>query len=123
MKILNQLALILGIWAIGEYISSFIQELVVIPGSIIGMIILFLFLQYKIVKIEKIKEVSDFLLDNMAIFFIPAGVSLMSTLDLIKDNIFILLITIVLSTVLVMYVTGIVVEKMINRKTKERQNV
>ena len=36
---LNQLAIILGLWALGEYISSFIQGVVVIPGSIIGMIL------------------------------------------------------------------------------------
>ena len=42
MKILNQLAIILGLWALGEYISSFIQSVVVIPGSIIGMILLFI---------------------------------------------------------------------------------
>ena len=42
MKILNQIALILGIWCVGEYISSFIQNIVVVPGSIIAMILLFL---------------------------------------------------------------------------------
>ncbi|MEF9991386.1 MAG: CidA/LrgA family protein [Romboutsia sp.] len=123
MRILNQLALILGIWAVGEYISSFIKEIIVIPGSIIGMIVLFLFLQFKIVKIETIKELSDFLLDNMAIFFIPSGVSLISSLKLIRDNIFVLTIAIAISTVVVMYVTGIVVEKMISKRVKERQDV
>ena len=45
MKTLNQLAIILGLWALGEYISSFIQGVVVIPGSIIGMILLFILLK------------------------------------------------------------------------------
>lgn len=119
MKIFNQLALILGVWVIGEYISSFIQELIVIPGSIIGMLLLFGLLQLKILKLESIKELSDFFLDNMAIFFIPAGVSLINSIHLIRDNIFVLLVTIVLSTIVVMYVTGIVVEKMIKKKVKE----
>ena len=122
MKILNQIALILGIWCVGEYISSFIQNIVVVPGSIIAMILLFLLLQFKVVKIENIKEVSDFFLNNMAIFFVPAGVSLITSLNIIMDNIFVLLISVVLSTVIVMYVTGIVVQKMIIRKNKVEEN-
>lgn len=122
MKILNQIALILGIWCAGEYISSLIQNIVVVPGSIIAMILLFLLLQFKVVKIENIKEVSDFFLNNMAIFFVPAGVSLITSLNIIMDNIFVLLISVVLSTVIVMYVTGIVVQKMIIRKNKVKEN-
>ncbi|MDU7536207.1 MAG: CidA/LrgA family protein [Peptostreptococcaceae bacterium] len=119
MKTLNQLAIILGLWALGEYISSFIQSVVVIPGSIIGMILLFILLKAKVIKLESINEVSNFLLDNMAIFFIPAGVSLIKSLDLISDNVFVLLITIFISTIIVMYVTGKLVDIMINKKSKE----
>lgn len=119
MKIFNQLALILGVWAIGEYISSFIKAIVVIPGSIIGMILLFILLQTKIIKLESIKEISDFFLENMAIFFIPAGVSLIKSLNLIADNILVLIITIGISTTIVMYITGFIVEKMIQKKAKE----
>ncbi|MGL5312870.1 MAG: CidA/LrgA family protein [Peptostreptococcaceae bacterium] len=119
MKILNQLAIILGLWGIGEYISSFIQSVVVIPGSIIAMILLFILLQLKILKLESIKELSDFFLGNMAIFFVPAGVSLISSLNIIMDNIFVLIISVVLSTIIVMYITGFVVQKMIKKKVKE----
>ena len=109
----------LGLWALGEYISSFIQGVVVIPGSIIGMILLFILLKAKVIKLESINEVSNFFLDNMAIFFIPAGVSLIKSLDLISDNVFVLLITIFISTIIVMYVTGKLVDIMINKKSKE----
>ena len=51
MKTLNQLAIILGLWALGEYISSFIQGVVVIPGSIIGMILLFILLKANVIKL------------------------------------------------------------------------
>ena len=56
MKTLNQLAIILGLsGALGEYISSFIQSVVVIPGSIIGMILLFILLKAKVIKFRKYK--------------------------------------------------------------------
>ena len=119
MKLFNQLALILGIWAVGEYISSFLQNIIVIPGNIIGMILLFLLLQFKVIKLDSVDELGGLLLNNMAIFFVPAGVSLIRSLDLISDNIFVLLITIFFSTIAVMYITGFVVEKMISNKSKE----
>lgn len=119
MKLFNQLALILGIWAVGEYISSLIRSIVVIPGSIVGMILLFLMLQFKIIKLEGTEKISDLFLDNMALFFIPAGVSLIKSLDIIASNVWVLVITILISTVIVMYFTGIVVEKMIKSKVKE----
>ena len=116
MKLLKQLSLILVILALGEYISSIISSFIVIPGSIVGIIILFLLLQIGIIKIDKVEDISNFLLDNMAIFFVPAGVSLIQSLDIISSNIIVLAITIIISTILVMVVTAIVVEKMIKRK-------
>lgn len=116
MKLLKQLSLILVILALGEYISSIISNFIVIPGSIIGIIILFLLLKIGIIKIDKVEDISNFLLDNMAIFFIPAGVSLIQSLDIISSNIIVLAITIIISTILVMSITAIVVEKMIKRK-------
>ena len=116
MKILNQLGIILGIWAGGELISSLLSSFIKIPGTIMGMIILFLLLQFKIIKEEIIKEVADFLLSNMAIFFVPAGVSLISSLGLIGDNIEVLLLSITVATMIIMLATGKTVDIMINKK-------
>lgn len=115
MKIFNQLGLILGIWAVGELISSLLSNIITMPGTIIGMIILFLLLQFKIMKEEMIKDVADFLLGNMAIFFVPAGVSLINSLGLITDNMLVLLLSGTVATIIIMLVTGMIVEFMINR--------
>ncbi|EQF11942.1 CidA/LrgA family protein [Clostridioides difficile] len=101
MKVFNQLVIILSIWVIGEYISSFIQGIILIPGSIVGMLLLFLLLQFKVLDLSSIENVSGFFLDNMAIFFIPAGVSLIKSLDLIRENVLVLLLVICLSTLIV----------------------
>ena len=119
MKVFNQLAIILGIWAVGEYICSMISSFVLIPGSIIGMILLFLMLQFKIISIESIDSISGFFLDNMALFFVPAGVSLIKSMDLIKQNIILLVLAIFVTTAIVMWFTGIVVEIMMKRKEKK----
>ncbi|MCC0651933.1 CidA/LrgA family protein [Clostridioides sp. ES-S-0001-03] len=123
MKVFNQLVIILCIWVIGEYISSFIQSIILIPGSIVGMLLLFLLLQFKVLDLSSIENISGFFLDNMAVFFIPAGVSLIKSLDLIKENVLVLLLVICLSTLVVMYTTGIIVEKMIKKKEEGQKNV
>nr|UWI51476.1 CidA/LrgA family protein [Clostridioides difficile] len=123
MKVFNQLVIILCIWVIGEYISSFIQGVILIPGSIVGMLLLFILLQFKVLDLSSIENISGFFLDNMAVFFIPAGVSLIKSLDLIKENVLVLLLVICLSTLVVMYATGIIVEKMIKKKEEGQKNV
>ena len=70
MKTLNQLAIILGLWALGEYISSFIQSVVVIPGSIIGMILLFCILILYEKKRIQIHEFSSFFLSDCIKFIL-----------------------------------------------------
>ena len=118
MKIFNQLGIILGIWASGELISSMLNSFFNLPGTIVGMILLFLLLQFKVIKEENIKDVADFLLNNMAIFFVPAGVSLINSLGLISDNMVVLLLSVTVATIIIMIVTGKIVELMINKKER-----
>lgn len=122
MKIFNQLGIILGIWAGGEIISSLFNSIINIPGTIIGMIILFLFLQFKVIKEDTIKEVTDFLLNNMAIFFVPAGVSLIQSLGLITENIVVLILCITVATIIIMFVTGKTVDFMIRKSYMKVEN-
>lgn len=122
MKILKQLSIILVIWSLGEYMSYFIKDMLSIPESIIGMILLFLALQFKIIRLNQIEEVSNFFLDNIAFFFVPAGVSLINSLEIIKDNLFLFLVVIFVSTFIVMYTTSLVVQNVITKKeNKERK--
>ena len=120
MKIFNQIGILLGVWAAGEVVSQFIKNIINIPRSILGMIILFLLLQFKIISEEKIKDVADFLLGNMGIFFIPAGVSLIQSLGLIKENAILLLSCIILINIAVMIGSGKSVEFMIKLKEKKQ---
>lgn len=119
MKYFNQIGILLGIWASGEFISQLIKNVINIPGSIIGMIILFVLLESKILDESKIKDVADFFLANMSLFFIPAGVSLIESLGLIKENAILLLLCILIINVLVMIGSGRSVDLMI--KLKERK--
>ena len=121
MKILIQLAIITGICMVGDWISSILP--IPFPGSVIAMILLFLFLGLKWIKEEQIQEVGDFLLSHMAFFFIPAGVSVMNYFELLKTNIipflFICAVTLILTFMTTAFTVSFVMKLQKTRKEKE----
>lgn len=112
---LPQIGWLLGFWLVGEIIAHLFDW--AIPGSIIGMILLTLSLEFKVIKLSQVEDVSDFLIRNMAFFFVPPGVGLMVNMQLIADNWLAITMATILSTVLVLVVTGFVAQ--IGRKTTE----
>lgn len=105
---LPQIGWVLSFWLVGELIAHIFGW--AIPGSIIGMIILTLALEFKLIKLSQVEGVSDFLIRNMAFFFVPPGVGLMVNLELIADNWLAITVATVLSTMLVLIVTGLVAQ-------------
>ncbi|MDR0921185.1 MAG: CidA/LrgA family protein [Lactobacillales bacterium] len=81
MKIYRQLVLILIFSFAGEVLSTVFH--LPFPGSIIGMLLLFLTLEFKLIKVDDVKEVGEFLLGNMTILFLPAGVGIMAHFSMI----------------------------------------
>ncbi len=115
MKLFREAIIILGIYLLGEFISSILS--LPIPGNILGMIILLVLLCTKIIKLEQIETISNFLLDHLAFFFIPAGVGLMSSVGIIKDTWLKLLIVCVSTTIIIIAITGLIVQ-FITKKSK-----
>ena len=115
MKLCRETLIILGIYLIGELLSKSLQ--LPIPGNILGMVILFILLFTKILKVDNISTVTNFLLDHLAFFFIPAGVGLMASLGIIKATWWQLLVVCISTTVIIIAVTGIIVQA-ISRRTK-----
>lgn len=108
MKLLRQSCLILGICFIGEALNNLLN--LPIPGNVLGMIILLILLGTGVVKLEKIEEISSFLLEHIAFFFVPAGVGLLSCFGLIKGNLFQIIFITLMSTIIIMAVTGLTVQ-------------
>jgi holin-like protein len=110
MKYLRQLMIILIPYLIGTVLQLTLN--LPIPGSVIGLILLFLGLQIGIIKVEMIEELCDFLLSNMSFFFIPAGVGLMTAFGVLKGKWIPFIIIVVFSTCLVWIVTAFVVKSL-----------
>ncbi len=101
---IRQCAIIFGCLALGElvvYITG-----VKLPSSIIGMLLLTLFLKLGWIKLQWVRGISDFLVGNLGFFFIPPGVGLMLYFDIIKAEFLPICMATVVSTVLVLIVTG-----------------
>jgi len=82
-----------------------------IPASIYGMVLLFIALKLKIIKLEQISNVAHYFISIMLIFFIMPAVSIMDSFSLIKNHVFEILIAIIIPTILVVIVTGLVTQK------------
>ena len=98
MKIIYQIGIIFSLC----WVSQIVEKLLPFdfPASVIGMVLLFVLLSCKVLKVEHIREKSDFLLANMAFFFVPAGVSIINYFDVLSTAwklLFICLITTILT--------------------------
>jgi holin-like protein len=101
--------IILLFLVVGEGISMLIDGFV--PGSVIGMILLFAALQRGVIKPRSIESVAVFLSKNMALFFVPASVGFMALLELLGQHWLSIILASVLSTALVLAVVALIQEK------------
>lgn len=90
-----------------------------LPGTILGMIILFILLWTKVLKVESIEKVCNFLVLNMIIFFLPPAVELLEYMTLLEKGFFKIIILLIVTTVITMVVTGKTVEFCIKRMEKK----
>ena len=100
----RQCFILFGCLALGELIVSITG--IKLPASIIGMLTLTLLLKLKIVKLEWVRGLTDFLIANLGFFFVPPGVALMLYFDVIKMEILPIALATLLSTIIVLLVTG-----------------
>jgi holin-like protein len=108
MKYLSQFMIILFMYFLGIVLQTLMN--LPIPGTVLGLIILFLSLQTKLIKVEMLEEVSEFLLAHMAFLFVPAGVGLMTALNVLSGKWLQFLIFIIITTTIVWVVTAYVVK-------------
>jgi holin-like protein len=99
-----QLAVLFAFLALGELIVYLTG--IPIPSSIIGMLLLTAALKLRIVRLIWVNKVSDFLIQNLGFFFVPAGVGLMNCLGLLSDQWLPIVGASVISTFIIIAVTG-----------------
>ena len=112
--------LILLFYLLGCFVAALIGNFV--PGSVIGMILLFCALSLKWVRPGHVKKVSMFLLDNMMLFSIPVGVGLITSYTLLSRYMLAIIVASLVSTVLVIAVVGLVEQKLESKKRSKKED-
>ena len=115
---LTSLFYIFLFYFIGELVSYFTGGF--IPGSVLGMVFLFLSLLLKIIKPEKVKSAANFMTSNMGVFYVPAGVGLMTSVGVLRESWAVITVVCVLTTLLVMMTVGFMQQRLGNGKSNKK---
>lgn len=117
MKYVKQLSVILSI----SFLAELMEYLIPIPvaASIYGLVLMLLGLVTKIIPLEKVEGAADFLVEIMPILFIPPTVGIMTSAEALKEMLVPLTVISVVSTVLIMAVTGRVTQSIIRMDKKK----
>ncbi|MBQ9545832.1 MAG: CidA/LrgA family protein [Bacteroidales bacterium] len=108
MKVVNCFAIIMAFFALGEAASILMGHFV--PGSVVGMVLLFAALCLRWVDAESIRPVAKFLTSNMILLFIPTFIGIIDTWGLLSSSLLEWFAVVVLTTVAVMASTGYCVQ-------------
>lgn len=120
MKLLKQFGIITAISFAGEILHYALP--LPVPASIYGIVLLFILLETKLVKLEAVKHVSTFLIEIMPVMFIPAAVGLLESWDILKENLLIYLLITVTTTVIVMAAAGRITQGIIRYNKNDRRS-
>ena len=114
MKYLKQIAIILAVSFSGEFLNWLLP--LPIPGSIYGMVILFVALMTGLIKLSSVKNVGDFLIDILPLLFIPPTVGLLDVWPVMQGFLGAIIVISVVSTIIVAAVSGRVTQYILKHK-------
>ena len=116
MKYVKQFAIILLISLAGE-LMSFLLPLPV-PASIYGLVLMLFSLLTGLIKLDAVRDTACFLIEIMPLMFIPAAVGLMASWDVIRANLLAYVVIALVTTVIVMGVSGLVTQGVLRKGKK-----
>lgn len=118
MKYLRQFMIILLVSFVGELLKYAIP--LPVPASIYGLVILFILLETGVLKLDAVKDTAIFLIEIMPLMFIPAGVGLIESWGDLSNMLVEVTVITVVSTVLVMGVSGKVTELVLKHSVRKK---
>ena len=119
MKYVRQFVIIMLFTFLGEVLKALLPFPV--PASIYGLLALLIALETKLLPLASVRDVGEFFVEIMPLTFIPAGVGLLESWGVMKPMLGSLVSTVVVSTILVMAVSGLVTQGVI--ALRKRRNM
>ncbi len=104
MKYLPQFLIIMGFTLAGEALQRLVP--LPIPASVYGLVLLFLALCLKLVKLEQVKEVGGFLTSILPVLFVSPTVGIVEHWTLIQPQLLPIVLLLIASTVLTFGISG-----------------
>lgn len=117
MKQVKEFGIILAFSFAGEILHAVLP--LPVPASIYGIVLLFTALQTGRLKLEAVEGTGKFLVGIMPLMFIPAAVGLMESWEMLRPALGQYAVILVVSTVLVMGLTGRLTQAVLRRSGKE----
>ncbi len=117
---MNQLFIVLAMLFIGDFISKIFH--LPIPSNVLGFALLFAALCGKIIKLHQVERISDFIINNLALFFVVPIVGVMVHRELIRDKFFYIFVPLAISVIAGFFVAAKVTELIIKRAEKKSLN-
>lgn len=90
-----------------------------LPPPLLGMIILAILLYTNIIKISWVEDAAYVLLEYMGMLFIPPAISIILYYKIIAQEAVPIIVTLIITTLLVMVITGRVVQLFAKKNDKE----
>lgn len=115
----------MGIFAAVLFVSSLISPLFParfpVPTPVIGLILLYLLLTFHVIKLEWVDGFGSFLIGLIAFLFVPSGISLATSLDIMAKSGIQIITVVVISTVLMLVITAYTARLLIFLHQKVKQ--
>ncbi|KFF50050.1 LrgA [Gammaproteobacteria bacterium MFB021] len=119
MSLIIGMSILLGCQFLGEVLSLALS--LPIPGPVIGMLILLVGLVIRGSVPTSLRSTGEGLLKYLTLLFVPAGVGLIEHVGLIRQEFWILLVTLVLSAAVTLWVTSQVMQRLAQRNDKSQE--
>lgn len=117
MKYLTQFFWILLFCALGELLQAVIP--LPIPAAIYGLVLLFLALSFKIVKLQQVSDAARYLISVMGVFFVSPVVNVLAYWGVIAPNLAEICAIFVTTTALVFAVSGLVTQALLRKEATD----
>ena len=122
-NIIVQMGIFAVVLFVSQIISSMFPKSLVVPTPLIGMALLYILLELKIVKLEQVEKFGDFMIGLIAFLFVPSGVQLAAHLNIMRQEGLQDVIVIIISTIILLVViayTGALVMKIHHKITNSQ---
>lgn len=119
IRIIVQIGILNIFYYIGVGIVSYLH--IPLPGSVIGLLLLALSLNFKIIKVEYIQDGAGFLIGILTLFFIPATVGIIDYPELMSTTGLLIILAVIVSTLIAIYLSGLVTQLIEKRELAKKE--